>query len=106
MAHESLRECVAEGTGRPIPGTRCASASVLGPITVAELPGSKVGCFESAHFYTIFEKDYFDGPNASPQYLSAAYYHKELLFMAFSGGTLIINPLPRNIIEAKRDISN
>jgi hypothetical protein len=58
---EDLRECIDEGQTLPITGNKCASACVLGDITVIDQRGAKVGCYASSTFAELFMKDYFAG---------------------------------------------
>ena len=90
---EDLRECIDEGQTLTITGNKCASACVLGDITVVDQRGAKVGCYASSTFTELFMKDYFAGSHESGQYLMSAFRHygtQDRLYMSFSGGSLVV----------------
>ena len=67
---------------------------MLGEITVVEQKCYSVGCYASDDFREIFVKNYFEGGEGSGQYLCSAHWNGAMLFMSFSGGAFIIQPLP------------
>ena len=90
---EDLRDCINEGETLPITGNKCATACVLGDITVVDQRGAKVGCYASSTFFELFVKDYFAGSHESGQYLMSAFRHygtQDRLYMSFSGGSLVV----------------
>jgi hypothetical protein len=95
---ERLAEIVDAGShALPLPGTQCAAACVLGPITVVEQSGFRVGCYTSLEFREIFVKNYFESQD-SGQYLCSAHWHDHKLYMSFSSGAFVIQPLPEDFI--------
>jgi hypothetical protein len=99
---EDLRDCIDEGNTLSITGNKCASAAVLGDITVVDQRGAKVGCYASSTFSELFLKDYFDGSHESGQYLMSAFRHygtQDRLYMSFSGGSLVVQPLPKDFVK-------
>jgi hypothetical protein len=62
---------------------------------VVEQSGYRVGCYTSSEFKELFLKNYFE-EQENPQYLCSAYRHGDRLYMSFSRGTVIVQPLPQN----------
>jgi hypothetical protein len=100
---ERLAKSVEAGPGLPLPATQCAAACVLGEVTVVEQSGYRVGCYTSGDFSEIFVKNYFEGQEGA-QYLCSAYWHDHKLYMSFSGGAFVIQPLPAEILERRQSL--
>ena len=95
---ERLAKSVEAGAELALPATQCAAACVLGDVTVVEQSGYRVGCYTSGEFREIFVKNYFEGQEGGGQYLCSAYWHDHKLYMSFSAGAFVVQPLPADIL--------
>ena len=90
VLEDELREALDAGGELKLPATQCAAACVLGDITVVEQSGYRVGCYVTLDLRReIFLLNYFEGQEGA-QYLCAAYYKENRLFMSFNNGAIIV----------------
>ena len=106
MLEDELRDALDAGGELKLPATQCAAACVLGDITVVEQSGYSVGCYVTLDLSReIFVKNYFDGQEGA-QYLCAAFYKDNRLFMSFNSGVIIVQPLPKDVLTRKTSITD